>query len=92
MNNDQSLLRCTERVEKLENALFMVGEIGWNDYNYAIFQGKPMEELREMVPDVVAAIMDAARKVINRFGRHESCDSRNLPDWLSAHVQNGICN
>lgn len=46
----------------------MVGEIGWNDYNYAIFQGKPMEELREMVPDVVAAIMDAARKVIDLGG------------------------
>ncbi|KAI3456788.1 hypothetical protein Pfo_013451 [Paulownia fortunei] len=52
-------------VEKLQNALFMVGEIGGNDYNYAIFQGKTMEDLRSMVPDVVASIMDAARKVIN---------------------------
>ncbi|KAL0306223.1 UNVERIFIED_CONTAM: GDSL esterase/lipase [Sesamum radiatum] len=39
----------------------MVGEIGGNDYNYAIFQGKTMEELRSMVPDVVATIVDAAR-------------------------------
>ncbi|KAL0443264.1 UNVERIFIED_CONTAM: GDSL esterase/lipase [Sesamum latifolium] len=48
-------------VEKLQNALFMVGEIGGNDYNYAIFQGKTMEELRSMVPHVVATIVDAAR-------------------------------
>ncbi|GFY88996.1 hypothetical protein Acr_06g0009360 [Actinidia rufa] len=31
-------------VEKLKNSLFMVGEIGGNDYNYALFQGKNMEE------------------------------------------------
>ncbi|GFZ07071.1 SGNH hydrolase-type esterase superfamily protein [Actinidia rufa] len=31
-------------IEKLKNALFMVGEIGGNDYNYALFQGKTMEE------------------------------------------------
>ncbi|KAL0443265.1 UNVERIFIED_CONTAM: GDSL esterase/lipase [Sesamum latifolium] len=56
-------------VEKLQNALFMVGEIGGNDYNYAIFQGKTMEELRSMVPHVVATIVDAARKVIEVGGK-----------------------
>ncbi|KAK6123853.1 hypothetical protein DH2020_042400 [Rehmannia glutinosa] len=55
----------TDCVDKLENALFMVGEIGGNDYNYAFFQGKTMEELKSMVPDVVESIMDAAKKVIN---------------------------
>ncbi|KAL0362946.1 UNVERIFIED_CONTAM: Acetylajmalan esterase [Sesamum calycinum] len=54
-------LNSRDCVEKLQNALFMVGEIGGNDYNYAIFQGKTMEELRSMVPDVVATIVDAAR-------------------------------
>ncbi|KAL3829025.1 hypothetical protein ACJIZ3_017827 [Penstemon smallii] len=33
---------------KLQNALFMVGEIGGNDYNYAIFQGKTMDELKNV--------------------------------------------
>ncbi|KAL0362954.1 UNVERIFIED_CONTAM: GDSL esterase/lipase [Sesamum calycinum] len=39
-------LNSRDCVEKLQNALFMVGEIGGNDYNYAIFQGKTMEELK----------------------------------------------
>ncbi|KAK4398635.1 Acetylajmalan esterase [Sesamum angolense] len=62
-------LNSRDCVEKLQNALFMVGEIGGNDYNYAIFQGKTMEELRSMVPDVVATIVDAARKVIEVGGK-----------------------
>ena len=51
----------TDCAEKLQNALFMVGEIGGNDYNYAIFQGKTMKELMNMVPNVVDAIMDGVR-------------------------------
>lgn len=51
-------------MEKLHHALFMVGEIGGNDYNYAIFQGKSMDELRRMVPDVVNVIVEGV-KVIN---------------------------
>lgn len=39
----------------------MVGEIGGNDYNYALFQGKTTEEVEDMVPDVVQAIKDAAQ-------------------------------
>ena len=39
----------------------MVGEIGGNDYNYALFQGKTMEEVESMVPDVVRVIKDAVR-------------------------------
>lgn len=37
----------------------MVGEIGWNDYNYALFQGKTIKEVIDMVPEVVQAIKDA---------------------------------
>ena len=39
----------------------MVGEIGGNDYNYALFQGKTIEEVESMVPDVVRAIKEAVR-------------------------------
>lgn len=42
---------------KIENALFMFGTIGGNDYNYAFFEGKPIEEVRSMVPQVVNTIM-----------------------------------
>ncbi|KAJ6737644.1 ACETYLAJMALAN ESTERASE-LIKE [Salix viminalis] len=50
-------------VEKLKNSLFMVGEIGVNDYTYAFFNGKTMEEVKNMVPDVVQAIRDAVKVV-----------------------------
>ncbi|XP_073136826.1 GDSL esterase/lipase At5g03980-like [Henckelia pumila] len=52
-------------VEKLHKSLFMVGEIGGNDYNYAIFQGKSMDDLRSMVPDIVNVIVEAVKKVIS---------------------------
>ncbi|KAK6133048.1 hypothetical protein DH2020_033203 [Rehmannia glutinosa] len=55
---------CTNHrdcAEKLQHALFMVGEIGGNDYNFAFPQGKTMDELRDMVPEVVNAIMDGVR-------------------------------
>ncbi|CAA0400516.1 GDSL esterase/lipase [Arabidopsis thaliana] len=48
----------------LKHSLFMVGEIGGNDYNYGFFQGKPMEEIRSYIPHVVGAITAAAREVI----------------------------
>ncbi|XP_057466267.1 acetylajmalan esterase-like [Actinidia eriantha] len=57
--------RDRDCIEKLENALFMVGEIGGNDYNYALFQGKTMEEVESLVPDVVRVIKDAVRRVIH---------------------------
>ncbi|KAL6964719.1 acetylajmaline esterase, partial [Sarracenia purpurea var. burkii] len=43
----------------------MVGEIGGNDYNYALFQYRSIDEVKGIVPDVVRAIKDAVRKVIN---------------------------
>lgn len=37
----------------------MVGEIGGNDINYALGQGKSIKEVRIMVPVIVRAIKDA---------------------------------
>lgn len=51
-------------VEKLTNSLFMVGEIGSNDYYYALSQGKTMEDVKSMVFDVVQTILDGAKRVI----------------------------
>lgn len=48
----------------LKQSLFMVGEIGGNDYNYGFFQGKTLEEIRSYIPHVVGAITAAARDVI----------------------------
>ncbi|KAM7519677.1 hypothetical protein LguiB_018639 [Lonicera macranthoides] len=56
----------TDCAKKFKRSLFMVGEIGGNDYNYALFQGKSVEEVEAMVPDVVQTIKDAAQKVIQK--------------------------
>ena len=38
----------------------MVGEIGGNDYNHTLFQGKTIEEVRHMVQEIVQAIKDGS--------------------------------
>ncbi|KAM7264063.1 hypothetical protein ACFE04_001746 [Oxalis oulophora] len=50
--------------EKLKSALFMVGEIGGNDINYALLQGKTIEEVKTLVPRIVQAIKSAVSEVI----------------------------
>ncbi|KAJ6683067.1 ZINC FINGER FYVE DOMAIN CONTAINING PROTEIN [Salix koriyanagi] len=65
-------------VEKLKNSLFMVGEIGVNDYTYAFFHGKTMEEVKNMVPDVVQAIRDAVKRVIG-YGARRVAVPGNAP-------------
>ena len=47
----------------LRNALFFVGEIGGNDYNYGFVQRKTLDELTGLVPDVVQSITDAVRVI-----------------------------
>ncbi|KAJ9189118.1 hypothetical protein P3X46_000449 [Hevea brasiliensis] len=51
---------------KLKSALFMVGTIGANDYDFAFFQGKSIEEVKKvMVPRVIQTIKTAIQKVID---------------------------
>lgn len=40
-------------------SLFLVGEIGGNDFNYGFSVGKSMEEVRSYVPNVIGAIATA---------------------------------
>ncbi|XP_028764701.1 GDSL esterase/lipase At1g31550-like [Neltuma alba] len=51
--------------EVLGNALFIVGEIGGNDYGYPLSQPGSLEELKTYVPQVVSAITSATRELIN---------------------------
>ena len=51
-------------IEKLKNALFLVGEIGGNDYNYALLQGKTIQEVKDMVPEVVQTIKKAIEVIL----------------------------
>ncbi|GFZ07178.1 hypothetical protein Acr_19g0001150 [Actinidia rufa] len=53
-----------ECVKKLKNSLFIVGEIGGNDYNYPLTQGQGIEKAKTIVPNVIQAIKDAVRRVI----------------------------
>ena len=53
-----------DHAEEVKEALFLVGEIGGNDFNNAFLQGKTIEEAKSFVPDVVQAISHAVR-VIN---------------------------
>ena len=49
------MINCAE---KLKTSMLMVGEIGGNDYNYALLQGKTIEEVRHLVLEIVQAIKD----------------------------------
>lgn len=42
-----------------KRSLFLVGEIGGNDYNYPFFVGGSIKQLKAMVPVVVGAIAAA---------------------------------
>jgi len=46
----------------------MVGEIGGNDYNYALLQGKSIEQVKtDLVLEVVQEIVKAKRVSILKF-------------------------
>ncbi|CAN8313525.1 unnamed protein product [Cochlearia groenlandica] len=50
------------------NALILMGEIGANDYNYGFFVGKPVEEIKELVPLVISTISSAITELIGMGG------------------------
>ncbi|KAH7651637.1 GDSL lipase/esterase protein [Dioscorea alata] len=59
----------SECEEKFSSALFLMGEIGGNDYNNPFFQGKSLEEITTFVPLVVNAISRAITEVIELGAR-----------------------
>lgn len=46
--------------KRLQSSLVLIGEIGGNDYNYALF-GKSVSEVEKLIPGVVRTIIDAAK-------------------------------
>ncbi|RLN35841.1 trafficking protein particle complex subunit 3 [Panicum miliaceum] len=48
----------------MASSLFLVGEIGGNDYNQALFQGRSVDEVKTYVPDVVAGISASVTELI----------------------------
>ncbi|KAB5556209.1 hypothetical protein DKX38_007118 [Salix brachista] len=65
-------------VREIESSLFMVGEIGGNDYNYAFLFHKTTEEMKALVPEVIKAIEDAVVKVIG-YGARRVVVPGNFP-------------
>ncbi|XP_051209169.1 acetylajmalan esterase [Lolium perenne] len=64
--------------KKLGGALFLVGEIGGNDYNYAFFQKRSIEAVKAYVPQVVKSIMDFTKEVI-KLGATQIIIPGNFP-------------
>ncbi|KAF9600197.1 hypothetical protein IFM89_005021 [Coptis chinensis] len=67
-SSDQGLLQVVDYLDsrqKLKKSIFLVGQIGANDYNYAFFQGKTMNEVLGYVPEVVQTIKDALKRLIH---------------------------
>ena len=50
------LLACKEY---LAEALFVVGELGWNDYAVMLLAGKSVDEAGSHVPEIVGSICAA---------------------------------
>ncbi|OAY26296.1 GDSL esterase/lipase At5g45910 [Manihot esculenta] len=77
---------CTTKQEcdnYFKKSLFLVGEIGGNDYNYAFFVGGNIKQLRASVPLVVQAITGAVTMLIEE-GAVELVVPGNLPVGCSA--------
>ncbi|XP_039070461.1 GDSL esterase/lipase At5g45910-like [Hibiscus syriacus] len=75
---------CSDKeCDFFKKSLFMVGEIGGNDYNYAFFLGGGSKQLRSMVPLVVGAITDATSALIEE-GAAELMVPGNFPIGCSA--------
>ncbi|KAF9612176.1 hypothetical protein IFM89_038364 [Coptis chinensis] len=51
--------------DMLSTSLFLVGEIGGNDYNYPFLQGKSVQELRAIVPHVIDTISSTITELID---------------------------
>ncbi|CAN6445071.1 unnamed protein product [Victoria cruziana] len=60
------------------SSLFLVGEIGGNDYSYAFYHGMTIEKVKTYVPDVVTSIENAVRKLIG-YGATQLMVPGNLP-------------
>ncbi|KAJ6707150.1 hypothetical protein OIU85_027496 [Salix viminalis] len=77
---------CTTKQEcdnYFKKSLFLVGEIGGNDYNYAYFVGGSIKQLRASVPLVVEAITKATSFLIEE-GAVELLVPGNFPIGCSA--------
>nr|AAM65183.1 lipase, putative [Arabidopsis thaliana] len=55
--------------DMIGNALILMGEIGGNDYNFPFFNRKPVKEVEELVPFVIASISSTITELIGMGGK-----------------------
>ncbi|XP_044466423.1 acetylajmalan esterase-like [Mangifera indica] len=68
--NTTACSNYTDCMRRLNNTLFVAGEIGGNDYTYALLLGgKDLEEAKALVRDIVQATKEAVRRVVGYGGR-----------------------
>ncbi|XP_076951411.1 GDSL esterase/lipase At1g28580-like [Bidens hawaiensis] len=63
--------------------LILVGEIGGNDYNYPILEGKKIEEVESLVPPIIDTIISAVTELIE-MGAKSLVVPGNFPIGCSA--------
>ncbi|XP_027931044.1 GDSL esterase/lipase At1g28590-like [Vigna unguiculata] len=68
----------TDCLEVFRNSLFLMGEIGGNDFNYLLFQQKSISEVNTYVPYVVNAIASVIHELIG-IGARTLIVPGNLP-------------
>ncbi|WOL03161.1 hypothetical protein Cni_G11881 [Canna indica] len=81
--------------EMLENTLFLMGEIGGNDYSNPFMEGRSLNEIKSFVPRVIATIASAINELIELGARTLvvpgitplGCNSAYLTYFQSQHVQ-----
>ncbi|XP_044976342.1 GDSL esterase/lipase At1g28590-like isoform X2 [Hordeum vulgare subsp. vulgare] len=64
-SDGRNLLDFFEHSDMMSKSLFLVGEVGGNDYNHLMVRGKSLDELRKLVPQVVGVISLAITELIN---------------------------
>ncbi|KAK4399206.1 GDSL esterase/lipase [Sesamum angolense] len=84
-NNLKSTLCSTKQdcAKYFKRSLFLVGEIGGNDYNYPFFVGGNVTQLKALVPAVVETIAAATSTLIEE-GAAELVVAGNLPIGCNA--------
>ncbi|KAK1321043.1 GDSL esterase/lipase [Acorus calamus] len=68
----------TDCRDSLSKSLFLMGEIGGNDYNHPFMQGKSLDEVRSLAPLVIGTIRSAVETLLE-YGATTVVVPGNLP-------------
>ncbi|PAN16717.1 hypothetical protein PAHAL_3G079900 [Panicum hallii] len=67
-NSTAAAAGCGERL--VARSLFVVGELGSNDYGYFLAGGKSLQEAKSLVPEVVKAICRGVERLVEEGARY----------------------